>query len=429
MRLVLVIASTMKEAFSSVLDAYEQIADQMPILSAYHNLFKDRPYMRSLLVQIFEDILEFHLSAVRFFRKKVWRQLFDACSKSFLLTVNKLKDNIGRHCRLIQSRATLSDYEDAQRARQKANHDLQELRSANLSQRRDAVLDWLSPARLDEIHERHISARSDNPNAGRWLLENDAIQQWLHPLYCSTPLLWLKGKPGAGKTVLASVVIEHLRDRSGTSVVFFYISNDDPARADFLSIARSILSQLVALDTDLVAYVDNERLKTLSAKLNSLKLAQSLMSFALNRLKVFIVLDGIDEISSRNQRKDVCTWFYKLVDSQEKEGMDDIRCLFISQDDSIARKDLEQVPSFEIDHKSNKSDIEAFADIWQNKIEQKFGSFADEGFYVSRVITAKSKGMFVYAKCLLEEMFEMPSRAELLHSWKSEQLPKELDEL
>lgn len=187
-------------------------------------------------------------------------------------------------------------------------------------------------------------------------------------------------------------MIEHLRDRKDTSVVFFYISNDDPTRADFLSIARSILSQLVALDSELVAYFDVERLKTSSTKLDSLKLAKSLMSVALNKLRLFIVLDGIDEISSRQQRKDVCSWFYDLVDSREKEEMDEVRCLFISQDDSIARKDLAHVLSIEIDHKSNESDIEAFADIWQSKIEQKFGSFADAGFYISRVITAKSRG-------------------------------------
>ncbi|KAL2206930.1 hypothetical protein CC79DRAFT_1358704 [Sarocladium strictum] len=429
MRVVLVIASTMREAFSSVLDAYEQIADQMPILSAYHALYKDRPYMRALLVQIFEDILEFHLSALRFFKQKVWRQIFNAWSRRFLLTVEKLKDNISRHCRLIQNRATLSEYEDAQLSRRKADIDLEELKAANLSRRRDAVLNWLSPAQSNEIHERHTTARFDNPNAGKWLLENAAMKEWLHPRYCPTPLLWLKGKPGAGKTVLASVVIDYLRDLSDTSMVFFYISGDNPARADFLAIARGILSQLVALDTDLIAYFDDERLKTSSAKLDSLRLAKSLMAVALKKLKTSIILDGIDEMPSRDQRKDVCSWFYDLVDSQETAAMADIRCLFISQDDSIARKDLENIPSLEITQKSNKSDIEAFTDRWQSKIEERFGSFADENFQISRIITAKSRGMFIYAKCLLEEIFQMSSREELLRCWAAEQLPRELDEL
>lgn len=188
------------------------------------------------------------------------------------------------------------------------------------------------------------------------------------------------------------MVIEHLRDRQDTSVVFFYIASDDPTRADFLAIARSILSQLMALDPELVAYFDDERLKTSSPKLDSLKLAKSLMGVALNKLKIFIILDGIDEISSREQRKDVCSWFYNLVDSQEKEAMDEIRCLFLSQDDNIARRDLQHVLSLEVDQKSNRSDIQAFADIWQSKIEQKFGSLTNEGFHVSRVITAKSRG-------------------------------------
>ena len=200
------------------MDAYEQIADHMPILSGYHALFKDRPYMRSLLVEIFEDILDFHLTAVRFFKQKgtdyptfislvanisclVWDKIFQAWSKRFVLTIEKSKDNIRRHCQLIQNRATLSEYEDARRSREKAESSLEELKSASLSRRRDAVLSWLSPAQLDAIHERHVEARSENPDAGKWLLDNAAMKEWLHPLFCSTPLLWLKGKPGAGQSL------------------------------------------------------------------------------------------------------------------------------------------------------------------------------------------------------------------------------------
>lgn len=184
--------------------------------------------------------------------------------------------------------------------------------------------------------------------------------------------------------------------RLDTSVVFFYISNSDPARTDFLSVARTILSQLVNLDTQdtgFVAYLEDERLKTSSPKLNSLKLAKSLLHVGFRTFDTFIVLDGVDELSSREQRKDVCSWFQDLIHPQGREAMADIRCLFISQDDRFARKDLGHVTSLEIDNNSNKRDIEAFADIWQSRIVQKFGSLEVEGFYVSRIVTAKSRGI------------------------------------
>lgn len=116
-----------------------------------------------------------------------------------MVIVKNLKDNISRHYRLIQDQSTLSEYEDAQRFRERIDRDLNERRSADLSRRRDVLLNWLSPAQLDQVHERYITVRSGDPAAGKWLLEHDAMKAWLRIRFCSAPLLWLKGKPGAGK--------------------------------------------------------------------------------------------------------------------------------------------------------------------------------------------------------------------------------------
>lgn len=64
--------SNFADAFESLLDTYQQIGEQIPLLASFKTLFDDpaHVHMRRLLVLIYQDILEFQLLALRFFRKK-----------------------------------------------------------------------------------------------------------------------------------------------------------------------------------------------------------------------------------------------------------------------------------------------------------------------------------------------------------------------
>lgn len=65
---------------------------------------------------------------------------------------------------------------------------------------------WLSSPNIEAAHEQHVKARSSNPTSCRWILGDDSFQRWFDRVYCSTPLLWINGKPGAGK--LNTVLLE-----------------------------------------------------------------------------------------------------------------------------------------------------------------------------------------------------------------------------
>ena len=42
----------------------------MPLLEQYQQLFEGNQYMQTALASIFEDVLDFHLEAVRLFKQK-----------------------------------------------------------------------------------------------------------------------------------------------------------------------------------------------------------------------------------------------------------------------------------------------------------------------------------------------------------------------
>lgn len=60
----------MSEALNSLLDAYQQIGEQIPLLSQYQELFFSSPHMKTALFMIFQDILEFHRVALGYFKRR-----------------------------------------------------------------------------------------------------------------------------------------------------------------------------------------------------------------------------------------------------------------------------------------------------------------------------------------------------------------------
>ena len=61
------VASNLTNAFDALLDAYQRIGEQIPLLIQYQTLFQTHPHMRQLLVDIYRDILDFHKEAIKHF--------------------------------------------------------------------------------------------------------------------------------------------------------------------------------------------------------------------------------------------------------------------------------------------------------------------------------------------------------------------------
>lgn len=61
-------ASTHVEAFNAILDAYQNIGEQIPLLADFE-LMASNAHMKDILGMIYADILKFHREALRHFRK------------------------------------------------------------------------------------------------------------------------------------------------------------------------------------------------------------------------------------------------------------------------------------------------------------------------------------------------------------------------
>ncbi|KAJ7109033.1 hypothetical protein C8R43DRAFT_905005, partial [Mycena crocata] len=90
---------------------------------------------------------------------------------------------------------------------------------------RGPILEWISSSNVTAKHSSIL--RVLQPGTGEWLLKTELFTTWLSG---SGQALWLSGIPGAGKTVLASLVIEQLhniqQDQPASCIGLAWVYND-----------------------------------------------------------------------------------------------------------------------------------------------------------------------------------------------------------
>jgi hypothetical protein len=175
----------------------------------------------------------------------VWPRLIHALWRNFQSDFEVLLQQLRRHQRLVESQANIIHFEQSLKARETAELLLKECREAEKKRQIDVVRTWLASPNIEVDQQTYSFFRKDDPNSGKWLLTTPKFRSWFDPDFCSAPLLWISGIPGAGKTVLASVIVEEARKLKTATVAFFYCKYMDLDRNSFRSVARGILSQLL----------------------------------------------------------------------------------------------------------------------------------------------------------------------------------------
>jgi len=166
-----------------------------------------------------------------------------------------------------------------------------------LSDRRQQVLDFFGAGNPQLALD--ACRRLRHEGTGEWLLEDEAFQRWMTT---TNQNLWLSGIPGAGKTVLAGLMIEDLIDRSdpAVGVAFFFCDFKDAQTHTPLEILRSLASQLArqndaAFDILEGYFHELKPSRQLPRGPSLAKLEDVILAMGQQFRAVYLVVDGIDE--------------------------------------------------------------------------------------------------------------------------------------
>ncbi|KAF4809179.1 Vegetative incompatibility protein HET-E-1 [Colletotrichum siamense] len=164
------------------------------------------------------------------------------------------------------------------------------------------ILDWLTTTDYAPQQRDHLSRRYTGTN--QWLLDCDKYKSWISG---KSQTLLCPGMPGAGKTIMVSVVVDDLfhryRNDSSVGIAYVYCNLEGQERQTYYDMLSSITKQLAQyrspIPDSLKALYDTHHRKKTSRTLEDT--INVLQAVAFSHDRVFIVIDALDECESKSR--------------------------------------------------------------------------------------------------------------------------------
>ncbi|KAF3927237.1 hypothetical protein ABW20_dc0107143 [Dactylellina cionopaga] len=161
------------------------------------------------------------------------------------------------------------------------------------------ILNWLTPVDYTLQQNDHINRRQ--PGTGQWLLESAEFNTWVEN---KSRTLFCPGIPGAGKTILSSVVVDHLYERFGedatVGIAYIYYNFRRQDEQKLEGVMANILKQLAQSQPSLPSEVKGlyDRYTANKSQPPFDQILRTLQSVAVAYSRVFIIVDALDECQS-----------------------------------------------------------------------------------------------------------------------------------
>lgn len=160
---------------------------------------------------------------------------------------------------------------------------------------------------LRTTHPPDDKGRIQNTNGGllrdsySWILDNEEFKQWQNSR--ESPLLWIRGDPGKGKTMLLCGIIDELARLNGESsnISFFLCQAADIRINNATAVLRGLIYLLVVNQPCLLAHVRSRYDQAGKALFEDVNAWSALLAIFKDILKdpvlkdVYLIIDALDE--------------------------------------------------------------------------------------------------------------------------------------
>lgn len=293
--------------------------------------------------------------------------------------------------------------------------------------RQSKVLEWLQCIDCSEKHA--LTRRKRRESTCTWLFRDECFTRW----YGSRGggLLWMYGKPGVGKTVITSAVIDELEERNCT-LAYFYCDYQTAGDVQVTDILRSLVAQFFRQSDKnwLSSFPDVQELQSRGFSLPSdhAVLLEWLLKSARLHERPVVVLDALDEC------EDVCGRELLKIIARMNTGH--LSLFLTSRDEPRIRRAYEEILTDAFFFSTTVS----LEERWQTRrddlhtlIIQELGSRRSLTRLPDKVRTNilerlldKSGGMFRWVQCQLDRLEKCVGTKEIKQILNT--LPEDLNE-
>lgn len=233
------------------------------------------------------------------------------------------------------------------------------LSDCNLDQHRNKLLAWLTPKDYGLDHSDIFGKRQKG--TGLWLVDSSEFSTWLNGI---PKTLFCPGMPGAGKTIMASIVVNRLLKTfpldtypdHRTGIAFLYCSYNKREEQKGLDLLSALLKQLIQQQPDIPQLVKDlyDHYLKIPTRPSFEDISKSLLTTIKTCYsRVFIVVDALDECEGR-ARADL------LSEIRDLQAQSDTKLMVTSRLIAEITQEFKEDISFEI--RARKEDIEQYLD-------------------------------------------------------------------
>ena len=289
-------------------------------------------------------------------------------------------------------------------------------------QRYGNVVRWLSPQDHENDHYKEDleDARSlRHPGTCRWILARSEYETWSNSRFTSEcSLLWICAIPGAGKTVLASYLIDQAVQKSSDipqNISYFFFKGTDKDKDNPLAAAKALIYQLLQSDIQMELLDDLQHCMETSShpRAFNFKSLWGLFCKYCSRLpKHYILLDALDECEN------VKLLLPGLFELSQRHS---IKVIFTGREQDLI-SELNGLPMIKISPEDVADDIENYINYQVS--ERPTLSDRRVRPRIIRILNARSKGMFLWVALMIKELESLSSIDEIDEALSS--IPEDL---
>ncbi|KAH9034393.1 hypothetical protein EDB83DRAFT_1781833 [Lactarius deliciosus] len=317
---------------------------------------------------------------------------------------------------------------EAKLAMQQTANDVDEVK---WNQIRQLLRAWLSP--VDPSTNHNIARKAQHKGTAVWLFQGNISVEWKS----TGSLLWIHGKPGSGKSVICSSIIQDIMTEceAGSAVMaYFYFDFKDLKKQTCHDLLLSLVSQLSTRSSpccDILHHVyKTHEDGTRQPGDDTLKECLKEMLRLLKHGPIFIVLDALDECPDSpgipSPRHEVLQLVKELIDL----GLQRLHICATSRPEVDIRVVLEPLASRSVSLHNQSEQQTDIADYIQSVVNLSLSSAmrrwrADDRNLVIKTLTERADGMFRWVFCQLDALQHCfpPNLRQFLN-----ELPETLDE-
>ena len=264
------------------------------------------------------------------------------------------------------------------------------------------IRSWLQPTSYNDVggeYRRHLA--SHVPGTGAWLTSSAEYRQWLQGTDGPQGLLWIRGIPGSGKSVIAAKLIDELaRTNPGCPVLFFFFRQIIKANHSPQALLRDWMDQLLEysppLQKQLLTYVEAGRpVDTISMQdmFKDIRIALAGLPG-----KAFCIADALDEMDPGHNMDTFLDTLASL--GQWRPGA--VKVLITSRPVPIVERPLRMVPCLHLRLQESLVDVDI--STYVEFALSTYGSAiqASDRQLIRDAVPGRANGLFLYARLAMD---------------------------